>query len=282
VQAMRQKAISLLQELTEAHAVSGHEDEVRAIFVDELQEAGELSTDRNGSVFCEVGTSGPRVMVAGHMDEVGFMVQHITPDGFLQFVAIGGWWEHNLLSQRVEVLTRRGDKILGVVSSRPPHFLPEAQRRQVMSIDQLFIDIGAESAREAAETFGVALGDPIAPVSAFTALAGEDCFMAKAFDNRVGMAGTIQAGQIPSQSTHPNRLILLGTVQEEVGLRGARTAAFRSPGVSAAAGPAATSASARPTTARHRRLIPLVSRIGGSTLLRRAAQRLQRVRDVAA
>jgi len=223
---MRQKAISLLQELTEAHAVSGHEDEVRAIFVDELQEAGELSTDRNGSVFCEVGTSGPRVMVAGHMDEVGFMVQHITPDGFLQFVAIGGWWEHNLLSQRVEVLTRRGDKILGVVSSRPPHFLPEAQRRQVMSIDQLFIDIGAESAREAAETFGVALGDPIAPVSAFTALAGEDCFMAKAFDNRVGMAGTIQAGQILSQSTHPNRLILCGTVQEEVGLRGARTAAF--------------------------------------------------------
>ena len=75
-------------------------------------------------------------------------------------------------------------------------------------------------------TFGVALGDPIAPVSAFTPLAGEDCFMAKAFDNRVGMAGTIQAGQILSQSTHPNRLILCGTVQEEVGLRGARTAAF--------------------------------------------------------
>jgi endoglucanase len=223
---MLQTAISLLQELTEAHAVSGHEDEVRAIFVDELEDCGELSADRNGSVFCESGTGGPRVMVTGHMDEVGFMVQHITPDGFIQFVAIGGWWEHNLLSQRVEILTRGGDKVLGVVASRPPHFLPESQRRQVMTIDQLFIDIGAESASEATETFGVALGDPIAPVSPFTAMACDDWFMAKAFDNRVGMAGTIQAGQILSQSPHPNRLILCGTVQEEVGLRGARTAAY--------------------------------------------------------
>ena len=229
---MRQKAISLLQELTEAHAVSGHEDEVRAIFVDELEEVGELSTDRNGSVFCETGGDGPRVLVAGHMDEVGFMVQNITEEGFIQFVAIGGWWEHNLLSQRVEILTRSGDKVLGVVSSRPPHFLPEAQRRQVMTIDQLFIDIGAESARQVTEGMGVALGDPIAPVSAFTAMACEDWFMAKAFDNRVGMAGTIQAGQFLAQSSHPNRLILCGTVQEEVGLRGARSAAhFAKPDV---------------------------------------------------
>jgi putative aminopeptidase FrvX len=222
---MRTKAISLLRELTEAHAVSGHEDEVRAIFVDELQDCGELSADRNGSVFCEMGESGPRVLVAGHMDEVGFMVQAITLDGFLQFVAIGGWWEHSLLSQRVEILTRSGEKVLGVVASRPPHFLPEAQRRQVMSIDQLFIDIGAGSRREAMESFGVALGDPIAPVSAFTAMGGEDLFMAKAFDNRVGMAGAIQTGQILAQSSHPNRLIIGGTVQEEVGLRGAKTAA---------------------------------------------------------
>jgi len=229
---MRTKAVSLLQELTEAHSVSGHEDEVRAIFVDELQDCGELSTDRNGSVFCETGDDGPRVLVAGHMDEVGFMVQNLTQDGYVQFVAIGGWWEHSLLSQRVEILTRSGEKIMGVVASRPPHFLPEAQRRQVMSIDQLFIDVGAESRRDLTESFGISLGDPIAPVSAFTAMAREDYFMAKAFDNRVGMAGTIQAGQILAQSAHPNRLILCGTVQEEVGLRGAKTAAnFSKPDV---------------------------------------------------
>jgi endoglucanase len=229
---MRTKAISLLQELTEAHSVSGHEDEVRAIFVDELAECGELSTDRNGSVFCETGDDGPRVLVAGHMDEVGFMVQNITPDGFIQFLAIGGWWEHNLLSQRVEILTRSGNKMLGVIASRPPHFLPEAQRRQVMTIDQMFIDVGAESRRDVVEGFGISLGDPIAPVSAFTALGREDYFMAKAFDNRVGMAGAIHAGQILSESAHPNKLILCGTVQEEVGLRGAKTAAvFAKPDV---------------------------------------------------
>jgi len=222
---MRTKAVSLLRELTEAHSVSGHEDEVRAIFVDELADCGELSADRNGSVFCEVGDAGPRVLVAGHMDEVGFMVQNITADGFIQFVAIGGWWEHNLLSQRVEILTRGGEKILGVVASRPPHFLPESQRRQVMTIDQMFIDVGADSRRDVVERFGISLGDPIAPSSGFTEIGREDCFMAKAFDNRVGMAGTIQAGQILAQSVHPNRLILCGTVQEEVGLRGAKTAA---------------------------------------------------------
>jgi putative aminopeptidase FrvX len=229
---MRTKAVSLLQELTDAHSVPGHEDEVRAIFVDELEECGELATDRNGSVFCEMEGDGPRVLLAGHMDEVGFMVQNITMDGFLQFVPLGGWWEHNLLSQRVEVLTRTGDKILGVVSSRPPHFLPEAQRRQVMTIDNMFIDIGASSRKEVTEEFGISLGDPIAPCSEFTPMAREDYFMAKAFDNRVGMAGVIQAGQILAKSMHPNQLILCGTVQEEVGLRGAKTAAvFSKPDV---------------------------------------------------
>lgn len=225
---MRTKALSLLQELTDAHSVPGHEDEVRAIFVDELETCGELSTDRNGSVFCESGHHGPRVVVAGHMDEVGFLVQNITADGFLQFVPVGGWWEHNLLSQRVEILTRGGDKILGVVSSKPPHFLPEGQRRQVMTIDQMFIDIGADSRKQVEQEFGISLGDPIAPCSLFTPMAREDYFMAKAFDNRVGMAATIQAGQILSQSKHSNTLVLCGTVQEEVGLRGAKTAAVYS------------------------------------------------------
>ncbi len=218
------KALSLLQELTEAHSVPGHEDEVRAIFVDELESHGELSCDGSGSVFCERG-EGPRVMVAGHMDEVGFLVQNITPDGFLQFVAVGGWWEHSLLSQRVEIRTRAGDKILGVVASRPPHFLPASQRSQIIPLDQMFIDVGASSREEVERNMGIHLGDPIAPVSAFTPMAREDYFMAKAFDNRVGMAAAIQSGQLLSESYHPNRLILAGTVMEEVGLRGAKTAA---------------------------------------------------------
>ncbi len=215
----------MLEELTNAHSVPGHEDEVRAIFVDELGECGELSTDRNGSVFCELAGDGPRVLLAGHMDEVGFLVQNISPDGFLQLVPVGGWWEHTLLSQRVEILTRSGRKITGVVASRPPHLLPEGQRRQVMTIDQMHVDVGAASREMAIGEMGISLGDPVAPVSVFTPMARDGHFMAKAFDNRCGMAGVIQAGQLLAAESLPNRLILAGTVQEEVGLRGARTAA---------------------------------------------------------
>lgn len=222
---MREKALSLLKELTEAHAVPGHEDEVRAIFVDEMEACGELSADRNGSVFCEIPGSGPKVMVAGHMDEVGFIVQNITPDGFIQFVTLGGWWEHVLLAQRVEIRTRDGEKVTGVIGSRPPHFLPEAVRRQVMGVEQMFIDIGASSRREVVEIYGISAGDPIAPLSLFTPFGRGDLLLAKAFDNRVGMAGTIQAGGILAGSARPNRLVFCGTVQEEVGCRGAVTAA---------------------------------------------------------
>lgn len=219
-----ESTIKLLRELTEAHAISGHEDEVRAIFIEELGELGELSADRLGSVFCEMG-SGPRVMVTAHMDEIGLMVQNITPQGFLQFVGIGGWWEHCLLSQRVEILTRKGDKILGVIASRPPHFLPAAQRTQLVPLDQMFIDVGADTRHEVEMEMGIRIGDPIAPVSSFSPMARPGHFMAKAFDNRVGVAAMIQCGQQLFDRPHPNRLILAGTVQEEIGLRGAKTAA---------------------------------------------------------
>ncbi len=224
---MREKAVELLKELTEAHSVPGHEDEVREIFARELGGVGELSTDGNGSVICDAGGEGPRVMVAGHMDEVGFMVQSITPSGFLQFVTLGGWWSHSLLSQRIEVKTRRGTKIPGVISSVPPHFLSDSQRNQVLGVEQMFIDVGAESRDQAVREFGISLGDPVAPVSAFSRMAREDWFMAKAFDNRVGMAGAIQCGQVTAKGVRENRLLLAGTVQEEMGLRGAKSVAVK-------------------------------------------------------
>ncbi|MFT5906058.1 MAG: putative aminopeptidase FrvX [Cryomorphaceae bacterium] len=227
---MKEKALALLKELTDAHSVPGYEDEVRAIFADELENVGgSLGADRQGSVYFERGLGencGPRVMIAGHMDEVGFRVQHIRPDGYLKFVPVGGWWPHTLLAQRVEVLTKSGDKILGVISSTPPHFLSEEKRNKVMSLGELFIDIGASNATEVRDEFGICLGDPIAPATSFTAMAKEGYYMAKAFDNRVGMACAIQAAQIlVREEGHPNTLISAGTVQEEVGLRGARSLA---------------------------------------------------------
>lgn len=222
---MRAKALSLLQELTEAHSVSGHEDEVRAIFTDELTDIGPLAADRNGSVICAQTNEGPRVLIAGHMDEVGFMAQNLTPDGFIQFVPIGGWWPQVMLAQRVQILTRGGEKILGVTGSRPPHHIPAAQRDNAIPVEAMFIDVGATSRRELVEDFGISIGDPIAPWSPFTSLFRPGRFMAKAFDNRVGMACVIQAAQELAGTDHPNELIFAGSVQEEVGLRGAKTLA---------------------------------------------------------
>lgn len=226
---MRDDAIELLRELTNAEGAPGFEDEVRAVFAGQLEGVGEISTDGMGSVFCEVShdASGPRVLLAGHMDEVAFRVQNISPDGFIQFVALGGWWPHTLLAQRVVVRTRQGQKILGVITSKPPHFLPESERSKVLPIEAMFIDVGATSRDDLEKNYGITMGDPIVPLSSFTPMHDQDMFMAKAFDNRVGMAGTIQATKILAQKGHLNTLVACGTVQEEVGVRGATTAAVK-------------------------------------------------------
>ena len=168
---------------------------------------------------------GIAFLIDGHMDEVGFMVQNLTLDGFIQFVTIGGWWTQVMLGQRVQILTRSGEKITGVIGSKPVHFLPPSQRDIPIPIEAMFIDVGASSRRELEDEFHIALGDPIAPLSPFTPLTKADLYMAKAFDNRVGMAAVIQSALNLCDTDHPNEIVFAGSVQEEVGLRGARTLA---------------------------------------------------------
>lgn len=223
-QPMKLKGEKLLRQLTQAHAVPGYEGEVREIFCKQLEGAGKFSTDRNGSVLCTLPGKGPRVLLAGHMDEVGFRVQSITATGFLKLVPLGGWWTHTLMAQRLQVKTSGGRKIMGVVSSKPPHFLSEAERKQVMSLENMFLDLGATS-REEVLGWGVRVGDPVAPLTDFAALEHQGRFLAKAFDNRVGMGGTIEAGNKLAAAKCSNTVLLAGTVQEEVGLRGAQTLA---------------------------------------------------------
>ena len=219
---MSDHSISLLRSLTQAHSVPGFEDEVRQIFSDQLSGCGSFGSDRLGSTYCQSSlvSDGQRILVAGHMDEVGFRVQAITPQGFLTFVPLGGWWGHNLLAQRVEIKTRAGRKIMGVVSSKPLHFLSKAERGKVQELDAMFIDVAASGAKEVAE-WGIQIGDPVAPVSEFQATANPDRYLAKAFDNRVGMAGAIEVGRELLKNC--SGLVVAGTVQEEVGLRGSRT-----------------------------------------------------------
>ncbi|MCU6176184.1 aminopeptidase [Citrobacter cronae] len=214
--------IELLQQLCEASAVSGDEQEVRSVLINALESGvDEITFDGLGSFVARKGERGPKVAIVGHMDEVGFMVTHIDEGGFIRFTTIGGWWNQSILNHRVTVRTRAGAKIPGVIGSVAPHALTEKQKQQPLSFDEMFIDIGANS-REEVEKQGVAVGDFISPEANF-ARWGDDKIVGKALDNRVGcalMAELLQAVDNPE-------IILygVGSVEEEVGLRGAQTSA---------------------------------------------------------
>jgi putative aminopeptidase FrvX len=213
----------LLKELTEAHGVPGYEAPVRAAIRKYLEPLGKLSQDNIGSLICEKeGTKAkPRVMIAGHMDEIGFMVKFITDDGFLRFIPLGGWFDQVLLGQRVVVKTHKGD-VIGVIGAKPPHLLPATEREKVVLKKDMYIDIGASSLAEVQKA-GVRPGDPVVPQSSFSILANKKTYLSKAFDDRVGTAITISVLQNLQKTSHPNTAFGVATVMEEVGLRGATT-----------------------------------------------------------
>ncbi len=216
----------LLQELTEAPGVPGYEEGVRGVMHRALDGlAAGVERDGLGSLVAWLpGTAErPRVMLAAHMDEVGFMVRYITEGGFLRFVPLGGWWDQVLLAQQVVIRTVKGD-VPGVIGAKPPHMLKDEERNKVLEKDSMYIDVGATS-REQVEEMGIRIGDPILPRSAFTVMAGGRTYMSKAWDDRIGCAVIVDVFRALAEQAHPNMLYGVGTVQEEVGLRGARTSA---------------------------------------------------------
>jgi len=211
----------LLQELTDAHGVPGHEAQIRALVRSYLNSLGTITQDKIGSVICVQGQAGPKVMLAGHMDEIGFMVRLVTDEGFLKFVPLGGWFDQVLLGQRVIVKTHKGD-VPGVIGCKPPHLIPADDRKKLIEKKEMYIDVGATSKKEVEEV-GVRVGDPVVPDSKFSIMANSKTYLAKAFDDRVGCALMIQALQTFAHEPHPNVLYGAATVMEEVGLRGATT-----------------------------------------------------------
>lgn len=155
------------------------------------------------------------------MDEIGFVVSHITKEGFIRFAALGGWWDQVLLAQRVKIKTAQGG-VVGTIGAKPPHLLSDEERRKLVEKNDMYVDIGATS-REEVEKAGVRVADPIVPVSEFTVLASGRTYLAKAFDDRGGCALAITTMKKMTGLSHPNTLFAVATVQEEVGLRGART-----------------------------------------------------------
>jgi len=212
-----------LKELTETPGVPGYESQVRALMRRYLEPVATIEQDRIGSIIGKrVGRAeSPRVMLVGHMDEVGFMVRYVTKEGFVKFQPLGGWWDQVLLGQRVTIKTSKGD-VIGLIGAKPPHLLPKDERDKIVEKKDMYIDIGATLSEEVAEA-GVRVGDPIIPVSDFTVLANSQTYMAKALDNRVGCALAVQTLERLAVDQHPNVVYAVGTVMEEVGLRGAKT-----------------------------------------------------------
>jgi putative aminopeptidase FrvX len=215
----------LLKEITNVGGVPGYEGDVRAVMRQYLEGVAEIEQDKMGSFIGKhVGErERPRVILAGHMDEIGFMVQLITKEGFVKFVPLGGWWDQVLLGHRVVIKTAKGD-VVGVLGAKPPHLLDAEERKKIVEKKDMYIDVGACSAEEVQE-IGVRPGDPIIPVSEFTVMANPRFYLSKAFDNRLGCALAVQTLRQLAKDGHPNTVYAVGTVQEEVGLRGAKTSA---------------------------------------------------------
>ncbi|WP_066195069.1 M42 family metallopeptidase [Gracilibacillus timonensis] len=221
---MNPETLALFRTLTELPGAPGNEHQVRSFIKQELTKyADDIIQDHLGGVFGVKHGKGPRVLVAGHMDEVAFMVTQITDNGMIRFQPLGGWWSQVLLSQRVEIHTP-DKKIVGVVGSIPPHNLTPAERAKPMEQKNMLIDIGADD-KEDAVRLGVKPGQSIIPVSTFTPMANDKKILAKAWDNRYGCGLAIELLQALQGETLPNQLYSGATVQEEVGLRGAKVAA---------------------------------------------------------
>ena len=213
-----------LEKLSNACGVTGREEQVRNLMIQLMTPyADEIQVDKMENVVAikKGKTKAPKIMLAAHMDEVGLMVKTITKDGFIQFSKMGGIDDRILPAQKVTIYTKKG-QLPGIIGSKPPHIQKEEERKKILAYDDLFIDIGAENKEDAAG-MGIAIGDPVAFDIKYVKL-GNDAVMGKAFDNRAGCIMMVETLKLLMRTDCT--VCAVGTVQEEVGLRGAATAAF--------------------------------------------------------
>jgi putative aminopeptidase FrvX len=234
------RSLKFMEDLVNSFGPSGFEEEPARIVRDYVSRFSDrVYSDKLGSVMFETkGTSEePKVLLAGHMDEVGFIVSSINEQGFLTFNPLGWWFHQVLLGQRVVIRTDKG-MIGGVIAAKPPHLLPPEERSKLVHMKQMFVDIGASNADEA-KAMGVRVGNPMVPDSRFSTMKksvfkdgkrkGEDVIgIGKAFDNRIGawVAAEVVRRLVEDDIRHPNTVIGATTTLEEEGLRGARTVAY--------------------------------------------------------
>jgi endoglucanase len=210
----------LLKKLCDAHGISGYEDEVREIVKAEIESyVDEIKVDKLGNLICIKNGSEFKEMVCAHMDEIGFMVKHIDDKGFIRFTPIGGWFSQIALGQRVILHGSKG-KVYGVIGCKPPHVMKDEERKKAIEFRDMFIDVGAES-RDDVLAMGIEIGTPITIDRELVKMGNR--VTGKALDDRAGLAVMIEAlKRTKSDAT----IYAVATVQEEVGLKGARVSAF--------------------------------------------------------
>lgn len=215
---------SNLEKLSNINGVTGREETARNLLSNLIKPyVDSVSEDKLGNLIAikKGDKLKPKIMLAAHMDEIGLMVKNISKEGFIQFAKMGGIDDRILLAKKVIVHTNKKD-LVGIIGSKPPHIQKKDERNKVVTYDKLFIDIGAENLRET-KKMGVRIGDPISFCVKFEKI-GKKIVTGKAFDDRAGCAVMIETLK-ELDSTNCN-IFAVGTIQEEVGLRGAGTAAF--------------------------------------------------------
>jgi putative aminopeptidase FrvX len=214
-----------LRELLTAPGPSGYETAPAAAWRETAGAFAEVSGDTLGSSLARVpGTGGgPLLAVVGHIDEIGLIVTHVSDEGFLHFIGVGGWDAQILVGQRVELATR-GGRVLGVIGKKPIHLLKEDDRKKVAEIKDLHIDLGAKDGDEAREL--VRIGD-VAVIAGEPVELPNGRLASRSLDNRLGAYVALEAARLVAQDGGaPGEVVAVASVQEEITFAGARTTAY--------------------------------------------------------
>ena len=224
----REEQLKLLKDLTEANGISGDEKEVSRIMKEYLKDSvDEFDYDNLGSLIAtKKGKEDLKIMLSGHIDEVGFIVSNIEENGFLKMAPVGGWWGHVVPAHKVTIKTLDDKIYYGVVGSTPPHGMKPEVRNKVMEIKDMYVDLGVKNKQEVLD-LGINIGDSIIPYTEFMVMNNPDFVCSKAFDDRIGAAVVVEVLNNLKGKEINASVYGVGSVQEEVGLRGARTAAYK-------------------------------------------------------
>lgn len=222
--------IKLVEALSNAYGAPGFEDDVTRIIRDMFSEEFDSKEDTLRNLYLSNkgdmrDINKPTLMLDAHSDEVGFIIQAIKENGLLKFLPLGGWIPYNVPASKVKIRNRDGKYISGVVSSKPPHFMSEEERKKPLSLDQLYIDIGASSKDEVVDIFGIEVGSPVVPNVVFEYIDTNKTMIGKAFDNRLGCGCVIETLKALKDAELDVNVIGAIAVQEEVGLRGSKVTA---------------------------------------------------------